>query len=88
MAAIGLICTISIVMNIFLATTTIKQHNKLSDAKVMKIDSLKQMTESLQKDTIHLNSKLRDIEKAIYSLEKDSINQSVIERLKKEIKLQ
>lgn len=49
MAAIGLICTISIVMNIFLATTTIKQHNKLSDAKVMKIDSLKQMTESLQK---------------------------------------
>ena len=54
----------------------------------MKIDSLKQMTESLQKDTIHLNSKLRDIEKAIYTLEKDPINQSVIERLKKEIKLQ
>lgn len=84
-AVIGLICCISIAMNIFLTAKTIKQSQQISDAKITRIDSLKQIEETLKNDTAHLNSKLENIERAISTLEKDSNNQSVIEKLKKKI---
>lgn len=82
LATIGMICLISIVANIYLTATTIRQSRRLSTAEVAKVDSLVGQVTKLKKDTTELKARLTKFEVAFDAINGDEKGRQIIKELK------